>query len=70
MDWSWLEGVWLADHKIPIGKVSKVAFDWMKANLKPVFDFMSWVMEGLIAGILWLLETPHPLIIVALAVSR
>ncbi|MCB2125434.1 MAG: choline ABC transporter permease subunit [Rhodobacteraceae bacterium] len=69
MDWSWLEGVWLADHKIPIGKVSKVAFDWMKANLKPVFDFMSWVMEGLIAGILWLLETPHPLIIVALAVA-
>ena len=69
MDWSWLESVWLADHKIPVGKVSKVAFDWMKENLKPVFDFMSWVMEGLIAGILWLLETPHPLIIVALAVA-
>jgi glycine betaine/proline transport system permease protein len=26
-------------------------------------------MEGLIAGILWLLETPHPLIIVAIAVA-
>ena len=69
MDWSWLEKVWLADHKIPVGKVSKLAFDWMKENLRPVFDFMSTVMEGLINGILWLLETPHPLIIVALAVA-
>jgi glycine betaine/proline transport system permease protein len=69
MDWSWLEKVWLADHKIPVGKVSKLAFDWMKENLRPVFDFMSLVMEGLINGILWLLETPHPLVIVALAVA-
>ncbi|MEI2805434.1 MAG: choline ABC transporter permease subunit [Albidovulum sp.] len=69
MDWSWLEKVWLADHKIPVGKVSKLAFDWMKENLRPVFDFMSLVMEGLITGILWLLETPHPLVIVALAVA-
>ena len=41
----------------------------MKANLKPLFDFMSWVMEGLIEGILWLLQTPHPLVLVALAVA-
>ena len=60
---------WLTDHKLPIGKISKVAFDWMKANLKPLFDFMSWVMEGLIEGILWLLQTPHPLVLVALAVA-
>jgi glycine betaine/proline transport system permease protein len=65
----WLEIFWLADRKIPVGKVSKSIFDWMKDNGKPIFDFMSWVMEGLIAGILWLLETPHPLVIVALAVA-
>lgn len=64
----WLSVVWLGDHKIPIGKIAKTIFDWMKDNGKPLFDFMSWVMEGLIAGILWLLETPHPLIIVGLAV--
>ena len=69
MDWNWLESLWLAGHKIPVGKVSKVAFDWMKQNLKPVFDFMSTVMEALISGILWLLQTPHPLVIVALAVA-
>ena len=65
----WLETLWLADHKIPVGKVSKSVFDWMKENGKAIFDFMSWVMEGLIAGILWLLQTPHPLILVALAVG-
>lgn len=65
----WLEQIWLADHKIPVGKVSKSVFDWLKDNIKPVFDLMSVVMEGLITGILWLLSTPHPLVIVALAVA-
>jgi len=65
----WLETLWLGGHKIPVGKVSKSIFDWMKEHGKPIFDFMAWLMEGLIAGILWLLETPHPLIIVALAVA-
>lgn len=65
----WLDNLWLADHKIQVGKASKAVFDWMKDNGKPIFDFMSWVMEGLIAGMLWLLETPHPLVIVALAVA-
>ncbi len=65
----WLETLWLGSHKIPVGKVSKSVFDWMKEHGKPIFDFMAWLMEGLIAGILWLLETPHPLIIVALAVA-
>lgn len=69
MDWSWLELVWLADHKIPVGKLSKVVFDWMKANLTWFFDGLSTIMEGLIGGILWLLDTPHPLVIVGLAVA-
>lgn len=65
----WLEQIWLADYKIPVGKASKLGFDWLKENLKGLFDAMSVVMDGLIAGILWLLSTPHPLVIVALAVA-
>ncbi|WP_149140857.1 choline ABC transporter permease subunit [Gemmobacter caeruleus] len=57
---------WLTETKLPLGKMSKLAFDWMKVNLKPLFDGMGWVMETLIDGILWLLQTPHPLVIVAL----
>lgn len=57
---------WLTETKLPLGKMSKLAFEWMKVNLKPLFDGMGWVMETLIDGILWLLQTPHPLVIVAL----
>jgi glycine betaine/proline transport system permease protein len=57
---------WLTDYKIPVGKVAKSIFDWMKDNLSPLFDAISTVMDAMIAGILWLLQTPHPLVIVAL----
>ncbi|MCT8329780.1 choline ABC transporter permease subunit [Albidovulum sediminis] len=68
----WLTQIWLGlvtDEKIPVGKLSKAIFDWMKANLKWLFDGVSDVMEGLIAGILWVLEAPHPLVLIALAVA-
>ena len=57
---------WLTDNKIPVGKAAKAVFDWMKDHLGPVFDAISAVLEAMIAGILWLLQTPHPLIIIAL----
>ncbi|MFM7334710.1 MAG: choline ABC transporter permease subunit [Tabrizicola sp.] len=60
---------WLTDHKIPVGKVAKTIFDWMKDNLSPLFDAISSVMDAMIAGILWLLQAPHPLVIVALFVA-
>ncbi|MBL9052814.1 MAG: ABC transporter permease subunit, partial [Tabrizicola sp.] len=56
---------WLTDNKIPVGKVAKTIFDWMKDNLSPLFDAISVVMEAMIAGILRVLQAPHPLIIVA-----
>lgn len=56
---------WLTDSKLPLGKMSKLAFDWMKVNLKPLFDAMGAVMEALIDAILWVLQTPHPLAIIA-----
>jgi glycine betaine/proline transport system permease protein len=60
---------WLTDYKIPVGKVAKTIFDWMKDNLSPLFDAISTVMEAMIAGILWLLQAPHPLVVVALFVA-
>lgn len=60
---------WLTDHKIPVGKVAKTIFDWMKDNLSPLFDAISAVMDAMIAGILWLLQAPHPLVVVALFVA-
>lgn len=60
---------WLTDYKIPVGKVAKSIFDWMKDNLSPLFDAISAVMDAMIAGILWLLQTPHPLVIIALFIA-
>jgi glycine betaine/proline transport system permease protein len=60
---------WLTDHKIPVGKVAKTIFDWMKNNLSPLFDAISAVMDAMIAGILWVLQTPHPLVVVAFFVA-
>lgn len=60
---------WITDHKIPVGKAAKTVFDWMRDNLGGLFDAISAGMEWLIAGILWMLQTPHPLVIVGLALA-
>ncbi|WGV18035.1 choline ABC transporter permease subunit [Fuscovulum ytuae] len=56
---------WLTDYKIPVGKTAKAAFDWMNSHLGPLFDAISVVMEAMIDGILWVLQTPHPMVIIA-----
>lgn len=65
----WLEIFWLGDNKVPVGKISKYGFDWLKDNFKWFFDALSVLLDTLIAGILWLLEAPHPLVLVILAVG-
>lgn len=57
---------WLTDHKIPVGKAAKAVFDWMNTHLGGLFDAIAAVMEAMIDAILWCLETPHPLVILAL----
>lgn len=60
---------WITDHKIPVGKLAKTIFDWMKENLSGLFDAISVVMEAMIAAILWVLQAPHPLIVIAVFVA-
>jgi glycine betaine/proline transport system permease protein len=60
---------WLTDYKIPVGKTAKSVFDWMNANLGGMFDAISAALEAMIDAILWLLQTPHPFIIIALFVA-
>ncbi|MEY4697939.1 MAG: choline transporter permease subunit [Pseudomonadota bacterium] len=60
---------WLTDTKIPVGKVAKAIFDWLNDNAGPLFDAISLVMEAMIAGILWLLQSPPPLLLVAIFVA-
>jgi glycine betaine/proline transport system permease protein len=60
---------WLTEYKIPVGKSAKAVFDWMNSNLGGLFDAISAALEAMIDGILWLLQTPHPFVIIALFVA-
>jgi glycine betaine/proline transport system permease protein len=60
---------WLTDNKIPIDDAAEAGFDWLQTNLGWFFDGLAVVMEALIDAILWVLQTPHPLIIIAAFVA-
>ncbi len=60
---------WLTENKIPVGKVAGEVFDWLESKGAFFFDFLSDTMEAMIDGILWILQTPNPLIIVAIFVA-
>ncbi|MEP6321811.1 MAG: choline ABC transporter permease subunit, partial [Paracoccaceae bacterium] len=57
---------WLTENKIPVGDTAALIFDWLQINGATIFDAMSDGLEAMIDAILWVLQTPHPLIIVAL----
>ncbi len=56
---------WLTDNKIPVGATARDVFDWLQDNGAPVFDGLEAGMRGLIDAILWVLQTPHPLVVIA-----
>jgi glycine betaine/proline transport system permease protein len=55
---------WLTDNKIPVGQVASRIFDWLQINAAWFFDALAEGLEWLIDTILWVLQSPHPLIIV------
>lgn len=59
----------LTAWKIPVGAWAKAVFDWMKANLTFLFDGISATLEAMIGGILWLLQAPPPLLVIAVFVA-
>ncbi|WP_424928715.1 choline ABC transporter permease subunit [Amaricoccus tamworthensis] len=56
---------WLTDHKIPIGKWASDMVDWLIINAAWFFDSLADGINALIDGILLVLQTPHPLIVIA-----
>jgi glycine betaine/proline transport system permease protein len=57
MDWE----AW----KIPIGDIAESGVDWLTAHGAWFFDGLASIVSGAIDGILWVLQTPPPLVIVA-----
>lgn len=56
---------WLTDYRIPIGFWAKAVVDWLTTNLTWFFDGLSFVVSRGINALLFLLQAPHPLIVVA-----
>ncbi|HKK98440.1 MAG TPA: choline ABC transporter permease subunit [Marivita sp.] len=60
---------WLTENKIPVGQIAGDGFDWLESNGAFFFDALAEGLEAMIDGFLWLLQTPHPLVIVAIFVA-
>lgn len=56
---------WLTDNKIPVGQWARSFFDWLKNNFSGFFDTLADGAEALIELLLWVIQTPHPFIIIA-----
>ncbi|SNR63878.1 choline ABC transporter permease subunit [Puniceibacterium sediminis] len=60
---------WLSDNKIPIGDWAEAIFGWLQVNGGWFFDGMAVAMEALIEAILWVLQTPPELLVIAAFVA-
>jgi glycine betaine/proline transport system permease protein len=60
---------WLTEHKIPIGAWAKAGIAWLQANGGAVFDAISGALQAVIDGILWLLQAPNPLAVIAIVTA-
>ncbi|MCV3271938.1 choline ABC transporter permease subunit [Roseobacter sinensis] len=60
---------WLTETKIPVGQSAAAFFDWLQTNGAWFFDGLAVVMEWMIDAILWVLQTPHPFVIIAAFVA-
>jgi glycine betaine/proline transport system permease protein len=60
---------WLSENKIPLGRWAEAGFDWLNANFSWFFDWLSGVLEAMIDAILWVLQTPPEIVVIAAFVA-
>ena len=56
---------WITEAKIPVGQWAGDGVDWLTANAAWFFNGLADAVNALIDAILWLLQTPHPFIVIA-----
>jgi glycine betaine/proline transport system permease protein len=56
----------LTENKIPVGRWMKAAVDWLIANADWLFDGIKFLLDHVIAAILWVIQLPHPLVAVVI----
>lgn len=59
---------WLSasQNRLPVGRYAKEAIDWLTGNLSFFFDWLSYILESVIDALLFLLQAPHPFVIIAI----
>jgi glycine betaine/proline transport system permease protein len=56
---------WIRGYKIPIGDWAQAVVDWLTLHGAWFFDGLSAVLSAVIGAMLWCLQTPHPLVVIA-----
>ena len=56
---------WITDAKIPIGPWAKLFVDWLTSNGEWFFNQLAFLLSHVIDGLLFVLQKPHPLIVIA-----
>ncbi|MBY5972869.1 choline ABC transporter permease subunit [Pseudooceanicola marinus] len=60
---------WLTENKIPVGDWASDFFDWLRDNFEGVVDILASGAESMIDGLLWLLQEPPELLVIAAFVA-
>ncbi len=60
---------WLTAYKLPIGAGAEAAVDWIRSHGVAVFDAVSAALQAAIEAVLWVLQTPSPLVGVVLVAA-
>ncbi|OOG67857.1 Glycine betaine transport system permease protein OpuAB [Ensifer sp. M14] len=55
----------LTEYRIPIGGWAKAFVDWLTTNFELFFDQLASFLSGVVGILLYILQTPHQLIVVA-----
>ncbi|MGR3467671.1 MAG: choline ABC transporter permease subunit [Shimia sp.] len=60
---------WLTETKIPVGRSAAAVFDWLREVGEPFFDALSIALETMIDAILYVLQEPPELLVIAVFVA-
>lgn len=60
---------WLQENKLPVGEWVAGFVDWLTNNAAWFFDGMAVVLSAVIGAIQWLLQEPHPFVVIAVATA-
>jgi glycine betaine/proline transport system permease protein len=60
---------WLSDYKIPVGDIAAAFFDWLQRIGQHFFDLVASGGEAIINALLWLMQTPPPILVIAVFVA-